>query len=227
MSTVRLIRPGLSALPIPLALLLSASALAQDEGAEGTAVQALDDFSDLAEEEPDAPETPQANDAAPSEAPETDPEIEAVLEEMNAVITTLDEDATRRGNMWEFSVDGTRLLAVTDTSAKRMRVISPIAEVENLPEDAMTRLMQANFDTALDARYAVGQGLVWAAFINPLDTLEPRDFASGVLQVKSLADTFGTTFSSGALNYGGGDSGAIIEDQLKELLEELEDQATT
>lgn len=84
---------------------------------------------------------------------------------MDAVITGLDENATRRGNVWEFQIDETRLLAVTDTSAKRMRVITPIAEVENLPGDAMTRLMQANFDTALDARYAVGQGLVWGAFI--------------------------------------------------------------
>ena len=108
-----------------------------------------------------------------------------------------------------------------------MRVITPIAPVDALPEEALMRLMQANFDTALDARYAVGQGLVWGAFIHPLDSLTTRDFASGVLQTHTLAETFGTTFSSGALNYGGGDSGAIIDEQLKELLEELEQRATT
>ena len=86
--------------------------------------------------------------------------------------------------------------------------------------------MQANFDTALDARYAIANGLVWGTFIHPLDSLTTRDFASGILQTKSLADTFGTTFSSGALSYGGGDSGAIIEDQLKELLDELEKRKT-
>lgn len=168
------------------------------------------------------------------DAPETEdqpeeitPEIQFVLNQMAEVIAALDEDAERTGNNWQFEVEDRMILVVTDTSAARMRVITPIADASALPDAAFERLMQANFDTALDARYALANGLVWGAYIHPLDTLTVRDFASGILQVKSLADTFGTTFSSGALNYGGGDSGAIIEDRVQQLLEQLERGQTT
>ncbi len=53
------------------------------------------------------------------------------------------------------------------------------------------------------------------------------DFASGILQTHSIGATFGTSFSSGAISYGGGDSGAIFEQQLEELLKELEKNRTT
>ena len=171
---------------------------------------------------------PDFSEEAPVAEGETEisPENQASLDMIEEVIGALDGEAQRNGNNWQFTVDERILIVVTDTSAGRMRIITPIAESAALPPEALERLMQANFDTALDARYAIGQGVVWGAFVHPLDSLTTRDFASGVLQTKSLADTFGTTFSSGVLNYGGGDSGAILEEQLKELLEQLEKRQT-
>ncbi|MEL7198451.1 MAG: hypothetical protein AAGL10_09065 [Pseudomonadota bacterium] len=189
---------------------LATMPLAAQDSAEGRAP--APDFS----EEPAPGQTPQ----------ETPPEVKEVLDRMHEVIAALDGEANRNANNWQFTLDEQVMMVVTDTNAGRMRIITPIAETAALPEGAMERLMQANFDTALDARYAVGQGLVWGAFLHPLDSLTTRDFASGILQTKSLADMFGTTFSSGALNYGGGDSGALIDEQLKELLEELEKRET-
>jgi hypothetical protein len=179
-----------------------------------------------------APEAPPAEDEflldeAPAAPTEVAPEITAVLEEMDQVIKALDAKATRTGNSWQFTLEERVMLVVTDTTAARMRIITPIALIEDLPADAMQRLMQANFDTALDARYAVAQNLVWGAFLHPLDTLTTRDFAAGILQTHSIGETFGTTFSSGAISYGGGDSNAIYEQQLKELLEQLEKNSTT
>lgn len=207
------IRTPLFALAASIGVAAPFAVGAQDEERAPPPPTVSDDFSDLEEAEP--------------ETPEIAPEMQAVLDQMDEVITALDAEAERNGNNWQFTVEERMMIAVTDTSAGRMRVITPIAPVDALPEEALMRLMQANFDTALDARYAVGQGLVWGAFIHPLDSLTTRDFASGVLQTHTLAETFGTTFSSGALNYGGGDSGAIIDEQLKELLEELEKRATT
>ncbi|MEM7701468.1 MAG: hypothetical protein AAF251_05975 [Pseudomonadota bacterium] len=170
---------------------------------------------------------PDFSDEPPIEAPAgVAPEMEEALERMAEVIDALDGKAERNGNNWRFSLDDRTILTVTDTSAGRMRIMTPIAEASSLPEGAMERLLQANFDTALDARYAIANGLVWGTFIHPLDSLTTRDFASGVLQTKSLADTFGTTFSSGALNFGGGDSSAILENQIEELLEKLEKKRT-
>lgn len=193
-----------------LTLLIPATAYAQNSAAD--APPAEEEF--LLDEEPATPA-------------EISPEITAVLGQMDEVIKALDSKATRTGNSWQFTLDERVMLVVTDTTAARMRIMTPIALIAELPEGAMQRLMQANFDTALDARYAVAQDLIWGAFLHPLDTLTQRDFASGILQTHSVGETFGTTFSSGAVSYGGGDSGAIFEDQLKELLEELEKNSTT
>jgi len=179
-----------------------------------------------------APDVPPAEeefslDEEPAAPAEISPELTAVLGQMDEVIKALDSKATRTGNSWQFTLEERVMLVVTDATAGRMRIITPIALIADLPDGAMARLMQANFDTALDARYAVAQDLVWGAFLHPLDTLTQRDFASGILQTHSIGETFGTTFSSGAVSYGGGDSGAIFEEQLKELLDELEKNRTT
>ncbi|MBA4045947.1 MAG: hypothetical protein C0471_16235 [Erythrobacter sp.] len=193
-----------------LAILTPATAYAQD-----------------ADPAPPAAEEEFLLDEAPAAPVEVSPEITAILEQMDDVIKALDSKATRTGNSWQFTLEERVMLVVTDATAARMRIITPIALIAELPEGAMQRLMQANFDTALDARYAIAQDLVWGAFLHPLDTLTQRDFAAGILQTHSIGETFGTTFSSGAISYGGGDSNAIYEQQLKELLEELEKNSTT
>ena len=66
--------------------------------------------------------------------------------------------------------------------------------------------MRANFDSALDARYALRDGQLWSVYLHPLPTLTRTDFESGLGQVLSLAHTFGTTFSSGEFRFGGGDA---------------------
>jgi hypothetical protein len=204
-----------------LALIMPSAAFAQDQ-TEAAPDPSPADTPPAAEKEDEF-----LLDEAPPAPAEISPEITAMLEQMDQVIKALDAKAMRTGNSWQFTLKERTMLVVTDTTAARMRIITPIALVEDLPEDAMQRLMQANFDTALDARYAVAQNLVWGAFIHPLDTLTTRDFAAGILQTLSIGETFGTTFSSGAISYGGGDSNAIYEEQLKALLEQIERNSST
>jgi hypothetical protein len=118
----------------------------------------------------------------------------------------------------EFTVNGVGLLLVYDINADRMRVIAPVAEAAALTAEELTRLMQANFDSALDARYALAKGYLWAAFLHPLSSLDGADFGSGVAQTVNLVTTYGTSYNSGVHVFGGGDS---LEDQ-QELVEELE-----
>jgi hypothetical protein len=118
----------------------------------------------------------------------------------------------------EFTVNGVGLLLVYDINADRMRVIAPVAEEAALTPQALTRVMQANFDSALDARYALAKGYLWAAFLHPLSTLDGADFGSGVAQTVNLVTTFGTSYNSGVHVFGGGDS---LEEQ-QELVDELE-----
>ena len=93
-------------------------------------------------------------------------------------------------------------MVLTDESHNRMRVIAPAAEVKQIDPEVLMKMMEANFVAALDARYAVFKGIVWAAFIHPLDSLSERDLISGLKQVTALVKNTGTTFSSSKLHFG-------------------------
>ena len=227
-------RPYILAVTIAPFLLIGGSMAGLAQVNQNDAGAQLDDFSDIERELEDADkEDGETDSAGGQDAPDIIPapeaesgtvtgQSEAALERIAKVVARVDEDATRDGNSWQLTIDDRQMLVVTDVTAGRMRIMTPIAAIEDLPEGALLRLMQANFDSALDARYAAAQDLVWGTFIHPLPSLTERDFASGLLQTKTVADTFGTTFSSGAITFGGGDSNAIITDQLEELLKELE-----
>ncbi len=125
------------------------------------------------------------------------------LEEMDRIVQQLGTNVVREGGMWQFQFQGVPLTIVTDARANRMRIVAPVEQVANLTPDQHEAIMVANFHTALDARYAVSRGLLFSAFIHPLSTLHPDDLESGIRQTATLAQTFGTTYNSGALIFGG------------------------
>ena len=117
----------------------------------------------------------------------------------------------------EFTLDDVPVIIITDPTADRMRAMVPIRSADGIEPEELMRLMQANFDSALDARYAVAQGRLWGVFIHPLSPLERDQFLSALVQTVTVARTYGGTYASGALTFGGGDSNQIY----RELLEEL------
>jgi hypothetical protein len=84
-------------------------------------------------------------------------------------------------------------------------------------------MMQANFDSALDARYAVAQGRLWAVFIHPLSPLERDQFISGIGQTVNVAQTYGSLYTGGAMQFGGGDSVPLQRQLIDRLLEKGEE----
>lgn len=160
---------------------------------------------------------------APDTAPGTGAPPEAAAEPMDnerlgALIRRLDPQAEGQAGFWRFTVREREVLVITDERVDRMRIITPVIKAEELEPRYMYRLLQANFDSALDARYAVGRDVVWSVFIHPLRSLRDADFVSGVGQVINLAETFGSSYSSGALVFGGGDSGEL---RRRELIDRL------
>ena len=156
-----------------------------------------------------------AEDAPPGETPMT-------FERLIKIVNAIDPDARFSGTSMELTIDDIPIIVVTDPVADRMRALIPIRSADELDADELMRLMQANFDTALDARYAVAQGRLWATYIHPLAALEREQFLSGLVQTMNIARTYGQTYSGGALSFGGGDSNGIFQDRLKELLEKGE-----
>ena len=105
-------------------------------------------------------------------------------------------------NVLQFQFDDVRIACVFDLEHDRMRLLSPIADAEQLTDELRQVLLEANYHSALDARYATSDGILYATYIHPLSPLRPEELKSAVRQVASLVKTFGTTFSSGELLFG-------------------------
>ncbi len=137
---------------------------------------------------------------------------------LDRLIHRLDEHAVGEPGFWKIDLDGQRVSVITDERADRMRIILPVAEAGELGRKALYRLMQSNFDSALDARYAIAKDVLWSAFIHPLSVLTDKEFLSGLGQVMNLAASYGTSYSSGALIFRGGDSEQL---QRRDLIDRL------
>lgn len=155
---------------------------------------------------------------------QAEPDI-MTAESLTALIQKFDENAVAKGNGVQFTLQERDLIFVYDAEADRMRVITPIANAALADEALLARMLQANYDAVLDARYAVANNLIWAVYLHKLSSVTQDDFLSGVAQVVTAAETFGTSFTSGAMVFGGGDSSAIHSDLLEKLEKALEDEA--
>lgn len=105
---------------------------------------------------------------------------------------------------WEVKYDGRQLLIITDEHHNRLRIITPIIEVNKLKKGDYLKLLSANFDKALDAKYALYNEILWSVFTHPLGELTDDQFLDALKQVKTLADNYGSTYTSSDLTFGGG-----------------------
>lgn len=120
---------------------------------------------------------------------------------LDALIHRMGDNVDGRAGFWQFDFDGRPLICISDESHDRMRVMTPIAEVDDLDDDLIMACLSANYDRALDARYCVKGDTLWGAFIHPLLPLDDDLFFSGCSQVAEIARNFGSTFSSGKLAF--------------------------
>jgi len=157
----------------------------------------------------------------PVSAQEAEPPM--TMQRMAEIVRDIDPDARPAGPGYELTIDDIPVLIIADVQANRMRAMVPIGSAEGLTPEDMARLMQANFDAALDARYAIAQGRLWGVFIHPLRELERAQFISGLAQTVTVAKTYGTTYTSGAMVFGGGDSNRLHQDLVEDLLQRGQD----
>lgn len=144
-------------------------------------------------------------------------------ERMFQIVQAVDPEAEAAGTAIQLTIAEVPILIIYDPDANRMRAVTPIRSSEALSPEDLYRMMQANFDSALDARYSVAQDRLWAAFIHPLSALEKEQLLSGLGQVANLALTYGSTYNSGALTFGGGDSRELHRALIDKLLKKGED----
>lgn len=188
------------------------------------AVASLSSVALAQEAEPEAPVLPEPDlqaEAPEAAKPEAEPPM--TMTRMGQIILALDPDAVQRRNMLQLTIADVPVLIVADPLADRMRAMVPIRSAEGLEPTELMRLMQANFDSALDARYAVARGRLWGVFIHPLSPLEKDQLLSGLAQTVTVAQTYGTLYSGGAVVFGGGDSNGIYRELFDDLRKKGED----
>ena len=159
---------------------------------------------------------PDPDSAVPkAEIPASEPPM--TMQRLAEIVQALDPDVIARGPALEFTLDDIPVVVIADPRADRMRAMVPIASVESLGEADYLRMMQANFDAALDARYAIANGRLWGVFIHPHSPLEKDQFLSWLVQTITVAKTYGTGYTGGAAIFGGGDSNGLYLQLLEKL----------
>lgn len=143
---------------------------------------------------------------------------------LEKLLKRVDKNLRVAGNVIEFEVEGHPLVLIYDEAADRMRLMSPVTKVVNLKEGELLRVMQANFESALDARYAIANEMLWSVYVHPLSPLTEEQFVVAIGQTINVVVTFGQSYSSGVFVFGGGDSAA---QERRDLIDRLEDLVGT
>lgn len=108
---------------------------------------------------------------------------------------------------WRGMREDVQIFVLSDDSHDRMRIMAPIGELKELESGVLKMLLEANYDRALDAKYALRGKEVWSVSVHPLATLAPDDFASFIDQVVRLVKNTGSTYASSDLVFGAGGQG--------------------
>lgn len=126
----------------------------------------------------------------------------------NALMGKILEEKTSKvegeNGLWSVELGERVLYVITDEANNRMRIFTPILGQSDLEEEHKEKMLEANFHSALDAKYGIYQDIVVSLFTHPLGELTEPQFVDALYQVVNLANTFGTTYSSTGLIFGGG-----------------------
>jgi len=111
------------------------------------------------------------------------------LEELAAAFEQVEAGAAVAGHTeraWQLEHRGARIQAVVGGDDRRVQIVTPIAAVDGLDDDVLTKLLEANFFST-DCRYALGNGLVWGVFSHRLTTLSAADLHAALDELAALA----------------------------------------
>jgi len=115
---------------------------------------------------------------------------------MGKLLESYVEDLDGQPGFWRGNRGEVPVFVFSDDEHDRMRIMSPIGVVEELDADLLHVLLQANYDRALDARYAMRGNELWSVVVHPLATLATDDLPNLFDQVVTLVKNTGTTFAS-------------------------------
>ncbi len=145
--------------------------------------------------------------------------VPMTMERLGAIITRLDDKVEKpRNGFWRFTVTGATVIVVGDETFDRLRILVGIQSAKDLTQDQLMQIAESNYDTALDARYAISQEILWSMYAHPLKSLGDRQFISAIGQTVNLAISYGDGYSSGGILFEGGD---VKDVERNKMIEDL------
>ena len=121
---------------------------------------------------------------------------------LGALITKVGSKIEGKPGFWQFLYRARPLMVITDENHDRMRIMTPVTDQDQVNNAQAHELLAANFDRALDSRYATCYGILWSVFIHPLSELTETFFHDALEQVVNLAENYGTTYTSTGIVFG-------------------------
>jgi hypothetical protein len=120
-------------------------------------------------------------------------------EALGKMLAMLLEEVEGENGFWRGTRDEVPVYVLADESHDRMRIMAPVGELQEDDPGFLKVLLEANFDRALDARYAMRGRELWTVCVHPLATLAPDDLGGFLDQVVRLVKNTGSTFASSDL----------------------------
>lgn len=111
-------------------------------------------------------------------------------------------DVSGEDGQWTARYRGARILVFAVEEHGRMRIMAPITSTDSIGESEMRFMLDANYARALDAKFAIQDGVVWSLFNRPLVGLDRETFVDGADQVVTLRKNYGTSYRSTDLTFG-------------------------
>ena len=124
--------------------------------------------------------------------------LEGILKKQGEIIES-------REGYWQLKYLNRILIVVTDQKNNRMRIITPIIDEKEMKKSYYSEVLKAQFDRALDVKYALYNGLLWSIFVHPLKELTESQLIDAISQVFYAAHNFGGSYRSTNLQFGSGD----------------------
>ncbi len=92
---------------------------------------------------------------------------------------------THSPGLWQVEAPGMRLLVLLSDDQSWLRTLVPIAPYEEA-QPFVEQVLEANFDTTQETRYALHQGLLWVVFQHSRESLTQEDFRTAIARLVSL-----------------------------------------
>jgi len=132
---------------------------------------------------------------------------------LKQILNSNSEEIWGEEGSWQFFYGERLLFIVTDEVKNRMRIFTPIIEEKDMENGDIRQMLEANFHSALDAKYCTYEGFVISVYNHPLEELSEQQLIDAMRQVVTLADNYGSSFSSTNVIFGD-------DDEIEEIQEE-------